>query len=112
MVCTRLLSRSMRVHVLDPSAYTPPYDHALCRALGEAGVQVELFTSRFAYGRAPAPVSYTRREFFYRRSHAPTRVGARSRAGLALKLAEHLPDMLRYRRASQQAELVHFQFNG
>ncbi|MEA2208749.1 MAG: hypothetical protein QOF54_1226, partial [Solirubrobacteraceae bacterium] len=20
----------MRVHVVDPSAYTPPYDHALC----------------------------------------------------------------------------------
>ena len=30
----------MRVHVVDPSAFTPPYDHALCRALAGAGATV------------------------------------------------------------------------
>ncbi len=50
----------MRVHVVDPSAYTPPYDHALCAALGAAGADVELVTSRFAYGAAPAPDGYRR----------------------------------------------------
>ncbi len=100
----------MRVHVVNPSAYTPPYDHALCRALGQAGAEVALFTSRFAYDAAPVPTGYVRREFFYRRSHRGTAVGPRSRAQLALKAAEHVPDMLRYRRAARAADIVHFQW--
>ncbi|HEX3432780.1 MAG TPA: glycosyltransferase family 4 protein [Solirubrobacteraceae bacterium] len=101
----------MRVHVVDPSAYTPPYDHALSAALAAAGPDVELFTSRFAYGAVPEPDGYVRRDFFYR----STRVaGGGSRAAQqarrALKLAEHVPDMLRYRRAAEAADVVHFQW--
>jgi glycosyltransferase involved in cell wall biosynthesis len=96
----------MRVQVVDPSAFTPPYDHALCAALGHAGAQVELVTSRFAYGAVPAPEGYTRRELFYR--HAVGRPGSRLR--LAAKLAEHGPDMLRYRRVARAADIVHFQW--
>ena len=86
----------MRVHVVDPSAYTPPYDHALCRALAAAGAEVELYTSHFAYGPVPPPDGYERRELFYRlAAHVPD-----ARARRAVKLAEHVPDMLRYRRAA------------
>ncbi|HST56268.1 MAG TPA: glycosyltransferase family 4 protein [Solirubrobacteraceae bacterium] len=96
----------MRIHIVDPSAYTPPYDHALCRALGRAGAHVELYTSRFAYGQVAHPVAYRRHEFFYRAAFgAPG-----SRVRLATKLAQHVPDMLRYRRAALAAELVHFQW--
>ncbi len=100
----------MRVHVVDPSAYTPPYDHALCRALGEAGTEVELFTSRFAYGAVAPAEGYARREFFYRLAHRGQASGPRARARLALKAAEHVPDMLRYRRAARAADIVHFQW--
>ncbi len=115
----------MRVHVVDPSAYTPPYDHALCRALAAAGAEVTLYTSRFAYGEVPAPAGYERRELFYRLAHRgaateagrrspaasiPVSAGPRSRAGRVLKLAEHVPDMLRYRRAARAADVVHFQW--
>lgn len=100
----------MRVHVVDPSAYTPPYDHALCRALAAAGVDVELFTSHFAYGAVPRADGYVRHECFYRHAHRGAADGRRSRARLALKLAEHVPDMLRYRRAARAAEVVHFQW--
>jgi glycosyltransferase involved in cell wall biosynthesis len=96
----------MRVHVVDPSAYTPPYDHALCRALGAAGAQVELFTSRFAYGPVAAVDGYARRELFYRAA----RFAPGSRAQRVAKLAEHVPDMLRYRRAARSADVVHFQW--
>ena len=101
----------MLVDVVDPSAYTPPYDHALCAALARAGAEVELVTSRFAYGPVPAAEGYERAEPFYR---APRRRGATrgrpgSRARLALKLAEHVPDMLRYRRW-RAADVVHFQW--
>src|SRR5437588_12757377 len=87
-----LLSWAVRVHVVDPSAYTPPYDHALCRALAAAGAEVELYTSRFVAEVAP-PAGYARHEFFYRSSRA---VGA-APARQLIKLAAHVPDMLRYR---------------
>ncbi len=105
-----LLSSRMRVHVVDPSAYTPPYDHALCRALGQAGGEVTLYTSRFSYGDAPVPVAYERREFFYRLAHRHAIAGRRGRAAMLAKLAEHVPDMLRYRRAARQADVVHLQW--
>lgn len=101
----------MRVHVVDPSAYTPPYDHALSRALGaKPGVEVELFTGRFAYDAVAAPENYVRHESFYRLSHRGAAAGPRSRTRLALKATEHVPDMLRYRRAARAADVVHFQW--
>jgi glycosyltransferase involved in cell wall biosynthesis len=97
---------AVRVHVVDPSAYTPPYDHALCRALGAEGAEVELVTSRFAYGPVALPEGYVRRELFYRATlGAP---GGRVR--MASKLIQHVPDMLRYRRLAGNADVVHFQW--
>jgi glycosyltransferase involved in cell wall biosynthesis len=96
----------VRVHVVDPSSYTPPYDHSLCAALARAGASVELVCSRFAYGSVPRPDGYVRNELFYR--HAFGAAGGRVRG--AAKLAEHVPDMLRYRRHARGAEVVHFQW--
>lgn len=96
--------------MIDPSAYTPPYDHALCAALGELGAEVELITSRFPYGTTPPASGYRRRELFYRRAHAAAAAGPRSRLRLALKLAEHVPDMLRCRSIAAGAEIAHYQW--
>ncbi len=96
----------MRVQVVDPSAYTPPYDHALCTALAHTGAEVELITSAFAYGSAPPPDGYVMRELFYRRALGP----AGSRTRRVAKLLEHVPDMLRYRRVAEGADVVHFQW--
>ena len=96
----------MRVHVVDPSAYTPPYDAALCAALAKQGADVELVTSPFAYGQHPQARGYVVREDFYR--YAVGRPASALR--LASKLAEHVPDMLSYRRRAQAADVVHFQW--
>lgn len=96
----------MRVHIVDPSAYTPPYDHALCQALAAEGAEVELYTSRFVHGRVEPAESYVRHEHFYRLAAGVPGAGARR----AVKLAEHVPDMLRYRRAARAADVVHFQW--
>lgn len=97
----------MRAHIVDPSAFTRPYDHALSSALARAGVEVELITSRFAYGTVPEPDGYAVRELFYRRSFGPPG----SRARRAGKLLTHVPDMVRYRSvAAQTADVVHFQW--
>jgi glycosyltransferase involved in cell wall biosynthesis len=97
----------MRVQIVDPPAYTPPYDRSLCAALARTGAEVELITSRFAHGPVPAAEGYRVSEFFYRRSAArdPEALG-RS----ALKLAEHLGDMLRYRRSAADADVIHYQW--
>src|SRR5581483_57233 len=96
----------MRVHIVDPSAFTPAYDHALCAALARAGASVELITSPFAYGSVAAPEGYLRRESFYRR--LPGAAGSQLRR--ASKALVHTPEMLAYRRAASAADVVHFQW--
>ncbi len=96
----------MHVHIVDPSAYTPPYDHALSGALAHAGATVELITSRFGYGNVPEGDGYAVRELFYR--HARGAPGSRART--AAKLLEHVPDMWRYRTVAERADVIHFQW--
>jgi glycosyltransferase involved in cell wall biosynthesis len=99
----------VRVHLVDPSAFTPPYDRALGAALARAGQDVTLVTSRFAYGAVPPAEGFAVDERFYRRA---ARVGvAGSKARLIAKLAEHVPDMVAYSRAAARAaDVVHFQW--
>lgn len=92
----------MLVQLVDPAAFTPPYDRALAAALARRGATVELITSRFDYGDIPPVAGVHVREDFYR--WAP-RHGRR-----AARLAQHVPDMLRYRRAARVADVVHFQW--
>ncbi|HEY2637689.1 MAG TPA: glycosyltransferase family 4 protein [Solirubrobacteraceae bacterium] len=96
----------MRVQVVDPSAFTPPYDDGLCAALAAAGADVELVTSRFGYGSVTRSPGYRVRESFYRRQ--PGAPGSRVR--LAAKLAQHVPGMLDLRRRAAEADVVHFQW--
>ncbi len=96
----------MKVQLVDPSAFTPPYDRALAAALARGGAEVELLTSRFLYGAAPEPQGYRVRECFYRRSAAR---GLDAPGRRAFKAAEHLPDMLRLRR-ELDADVVHYQW--
>jgi len=98
----------LSIELVDPSAFTPPYDHALAGALARAGARVELVTSRFAYGDVPRADGYGVREAFYR--WAPGGPGSRVRR--AAKLAQHVPDMLRFAgsRAARDSDVVHFQW--
>ncbi len=98
----------MRVQLIDPSADVLPYDHALAAALARRGTQVELVTSHFVHGPAPAPDGYEVSESFYRLA---TRFGARrARLRRALKAAEHLPGTLRLRHRAGGADLQHWQW--
>jgi glycosyltransferase involved in cell wall biosynthesis len=95
----------MRVVLADPSAFTPPYDHALAAALARAGADVELVTSRFRFGAAPAPVGYESREVFYPLS---SRLFGRSRLRVPLKAAEHVPGMVALLR--RRPDVLHMQW--
>jgi glycosyltransferase involved in cell wall biosynthesis len=96
----------MRVQLVDPSAFTPPYDRALAAALARRGAEVDLITSRFLYGPVPDAVGYRVEERFYRRSAAR---GLEAGGRRAFKLAEHLADMLAFRRAAD-ADVLHYQW--
>lgn len=98
----------MRVQIVDPAAYTPPYDHALAGALARAGAEVELVTAHFPYGPVPREQGYEVSEFFYRRSSRAGEGAARRRR--LLRGLEHLPDALRYRSHARPADVVHYQW--
>jgi glycosyltransferase involved in cell wall biosynthesis len=95
----------VRVLLADPPAFTPWYDHELARALGAAGVDVELATSRFRFGDLPAPDGYRRSERFYPLS---SRLFKRSRLRLPLKGIEHLGVLASLARA--RPDIVHVQW--
>lgn len=58
----------MKVAIIDPAAYTLPYDVALSSALADEGCDVTLFTTRFAHGPMPSADTFSIEEWFYRRS--------------------------------------------
>jgi len=89
----------------DPPAFTPQYDHALAAALARGGADVELVTSRFRFGDAPAPDGYERSESFYPLS---SRLFRRSRLRLPVKAAEHTPGMVALLR--RKPEVLHLQW--
>ena len=96
------------VQLVDPSAFTPPYDRALAAALARAGAEVELLTSRFLYGPVPAAEGYGVEERLlppHRRARP-----RRSRAAAPSSCAEHLPDMLRLPPRACDADVVHYQW--
>jgi len=105
---------SIKVQLVDPSAFTPPYDRALAAALARGGAEVELLTSRFLYGAVPPAEGYRVEGRFYRRSAAR---GLDAPARVPFKAAEHLPDMLRFRRDEARAaragagpDVLHYQW--
>jgi glycosyltransferase involved in cell wall biosynthesis len=84
----------VRVVLLDPSAFTLPYDHHLASALARRGVEVELVASRFRFGGAPPADGYRRSELFYPLS---SRLFRRSPVRLPLKAVEHAVGLARLR---------------
>ena len=89
----------------DPPAFTPPYDHELASALARAGAEVELVTSRFRFGDAPAPDGYIRSEPYYPLS---SRLFGRSPLRLPLKVVEHPFGVAALNR--RRADVLHVQW--
>jgi glycosyltransferase involved in cell wall biosynthesis len=58
----------VKIAMVDPAAFTLPYDTELCAALAREGHDVTLFTTRFAHGEMPAADGFKLVEWFYQRS--------------------------------------------
>ncbi len=114
----RRYSPAVLIQLVDPAAYTPPYDHALATALCSAGARVELITtsspdwdaamqraqpSWAAAATTAGQSTYERRLDFYRRSASvPGRLRPLMRA------LEHPVGLRRLRR--RPADLTHMQW--
>jgi glycosyltransferase involved in cell wall biosynthesis len=102
----------LRIVLIDPSLYTPPYDGALARALSGMGHAVTLI-GRPPRSTDPDPLSdIDLRQVFYRRSE---RLRATSGAGplmLAYKCFEHVLDLPRVRALLRglDPDVVHWQW--
>ncbi|MBO9532773.1 MAG: glycosyltransferase family 4 protein [Solirubrobacteraceae bacterium] len=122
----------MLVQLVDPAAYTPPYDHALATALVRAGAEVELITTAspdweaatgaaatdeaVPVGMPGAPAwaaaatraggaTYTRRLDFYRRS---AELFGSGRLRQLARAVEHPAGLRRLR--ARPADLTHVQW--
>lgn len=101
----------MHVQLVDPAAYTPPYDHALATALAEAGARVDLITTASPdwdaalapAARAGAPLPYARHLDFYRRG-----AGLPGPWRQAARVAQHPAGLRRLR--ARPADLTHLQW--
>lgn len=91
--------------LVDPAAYTLPYDHALASALARGGADVEFVTSRFRFAQAPEPDGYRRTELFYPLS---SRLFRRSRVRLPLRAVEHVAGLARLRKI--EGDVLHVQW--
>lgn len=95
----------MHVKLIDPSAFTPPYDRSLAAALAARGAEVELITSEFTYGPVQEPRDYQVSLDFYRRISP--------RARRLSKALHHFPEMRRLRRKLKSAPeplVTHYQW--
>lgn len=102
----------MRIALIDPGAYTPPYDDRLASSLAARGHDVYLLTAPFRFGDTPPADRYHREELFFRLSSSLFRRTPRSRLRLAVKALEYLPGTRSLRRRIDELnpDLVHFQW--
>jgi glycosyltransferase involved in cell wall biosynthesis len=101
----------MRVALLDPPSFTPPYDHALASALSRRGHDVHLLASPAPLWPGYEPNGYRRLEVFTPRS---ARLSAPRRARTVLRALEYVPSARHaLRRLDELApDLVHVQWLG
>src|SRR6202011_4626856 len=98
------LARLMRLALVDPLSYTPPYDHGLAAALARRGHELTLLAGPFLHGSVPEPVGYLREEVFLPLSGRLFRPAPRSRLRLLLKGGEYLPRARRLLRRLAQLQ--------
>jgi glycosyltransferase involved in cell wall biosynthesis len=102
----------MRIALVDPPSFTPPYDHGLASALASRGHDVHLLTSPFLRGPTPVPDRYRRHEVFLPLSGRLFRRAPNARLRLLVKGAEYVPSARRLVRLADALapDVVHLQW--
>ncbi len=102
----------MRIAILDPPGFTPPYDHSLAAALGARGHDVHLLTAPDLHGSAREPDHYQRHETFLPLSSRLLRRRPRAPLRRYVKGAEYPPSVWRSERLLRRLapDVVHVQW--
>ena len=102
----------VRVALLDPPSYTPPYDHCLAAALARRGHDVDLVGSRILHGSAPEPDGYRREDVFFPLSGRLFARRPRSPLRRPVRALEYLPSVRALSRAVDafDPDVVHVQW--
>jgi glycosyltransferase involved in cell wall biosynthesis len=98
-----------RVAVIDPSNFTPPYDHHLCEGLANTGWKVKLFASSETNW---TPENYERVQAFYPLTEGRVGDALPEKTRVLAKGAEHVIGMLQLvqRLNRWDPDIVHFQW--
>jgi glycosyltransferase involved in cell wall biosynthesis len=83
----------VRVALLDPPSYTPPYDHSLAASLARRGHTVDLLASRVIHGATPVPDGYAREDVFFPLSGRLFAGAPRSRLRRPVRALEYAPSV-------------------
>jgi glycosyltransferase involved in cell wall biosynthesis len=99
----------MRIALVDPLAYTLPYDHSLATALAGQGHAVTLLTSPSRRAHVPEPKDYACEELF---APLSSRLFRRPSLRLTAKALEYAPSVARLVRRIERLEpdVVHVQW--
>lgn len=98
--------------MLDPSAFTPPYDHHLCAGLAAVGCDLTLLTTGADYVLWDGETAYDRVEYFYGYTNGIYAERDSLPGRTAVKGVEHVLDMARVVREirSIDPDVIHFQW--
>lgn len=102
-------SKAPAVLVVDPSCYSPAYDHSFCTAIAKRGCEVTLARSEFLYDEWPSVPQYTSWQGFYKKSHGRGKTGSFWKVAKGL---EHVWDMKEFVKEAErsQPDIIHFQW--
>jgi glycosyltransferase involved in cell wall biosynthesis len=102
----------MRVALVDPLSYTPPYDHGLASGLARRGHEVTLLAAPFLHGEAPRVEGYEREDIFMPLSSRALRRSPRSPLRRPLRALEYGPSfgILLNRLKALEPDVVHVQW--
>ncbi|BER91401.1 glycosyltransferase [Atrimonas thermophila] len=98
----------MKIVMIDPSGFTPSYDHCLGTAIAQQGNQLVIATMEAGLGRWTEEINYECWEHFYRVTGRLSKGKTRT----YLKGCEHLFDMERlwHRLRQWEPDVIHFQW--
>jgi glycosyltransferase involved in cell wall biosynthesis len=102
----------MKVAMIDPSAFSPPYDHHLCNALSVSGCEITLLSTDFDYIGWNQDISYVKEEFFYGFTNKWLPETLPARFQKAMKGCEHVYDSMQLLRELERIDpdVIHFQW--
>lgn len=102
----------MKVAMLDPSAFTPPYDHYLCSGLANQGMSVRLFATEATFFDNQQNRQYSLEQHFYKHTNNVPSDDTLEPLRLSFKGVEHLFDMARLVKTLQEwkPDIIHIQW--